>query len=235
MGSSQSALAKAESRPDPETPPPLGKSSASLAAHWTESVFLHQLSLLAPPELLDAGPILFRLLLRLGSYPYHQQACGDMLTFDCFVVGLAHLTGLYRRSLWILIRAKTKADRYAQVTKRHTRLLFQCMRDRPDVSDAVDSSVDEREDVITMLDTFRVDDDAINLENPKVIKPRSVLPDPSHLPSPRSDSVGGHVPQARLRPLIRLLLVIQQPKILGTGPAGLVASHRVRQSLQPAK
>ncbi|KAF2091485.1 hypothetical protein K490DRAFT_60925 [Saccharata proteae CBS 121410] len=191
--------------------------AAAFASVWTEETFIRYLSDNFPATILrldTVGPVLYRLVVRLGSYPYHQQADQNVLTLKCFKVAVALLTGQYWRKFWDLLDADDVVEEESKAAEIRTRLLFQSLRGRATQADgqapASHHESEIKDDVRSVLELLEKNNKWRDPDNPKVVKRGLPLPPVSALPPCHSDDLRGEVAYEDLGSLIRLLLVMGQ-------------------------
>ena len=198
---------------------------ASRPGCWSESDLTSFLALSFPEPskyLLDeVGPTLHRLVLRVGSYPYHQDPAKEL---DL---------GTLRTAIVILLRKEEEGLRQtdidgdeneviARLKARYTRLLFQSLAATPSLDTNQKGQIDD-DDVVEALRIISKRRFLRHPVNPKIGIPGPPIPSPGSLPSSHSQQLGGHVSKADLQALTGLFLACQL-YWGGSGPEQVVES-----------
>ena len=198
---------------------------ATRPGYWSESDLTSFLSLSFPEPstqlLREAGPTLYRLLLRVGSYPYHQDPSKklDLSTLRTATVILLR-NDEYR--LWFSYGDEEENECAARLQARYPRLLFQALAPTPDLNtDEMGESDDE--DVVEALRVISQRKFIRDPTNPKIGTPVPKTPRPSSFPSSHARMLDGQLSRVDLQVLLRLFLACQL-YWGGSGPEHVIAS-----------
>ena len=198
---------------------------ATRPGYWSESDLTSFLSLSFPEPstqlVREAGPTLYRLLLRVGSYPYHQDPSKklDLSTLRTATVILLR-NDEYR--VRYIGGDEEKNECAARLRARYLRLLFQALAPTPDLNtDEMGESDDE--DVVEALRVISQRRILRHPTNPKIGTPAPEAPRPSSLPSSHARMLDGQLSGVDLQVLLRLFLACQL-YWGGSGPEHVIAS-----------
>ncbi|KAL7622874.1 hypothetical protein AAE478_006553 [Parahypoxylon ruwenzoriense] len=202
---------------------------------WHESDLVEFIGITLPselkPTLAAAGPLLFRCMLRLGSFPYQNQPASK-LTVDIARVAVIILLRRHERNARPIGGTQSlDYDEEQQRAKWLRRLLFQCMATKGTAnmeegviasshnSDRNDAANDEH-----LLQAHRLIS-CYNKErdesNPKVVRRGPPIIPVSDLPSSQSQNFSGYIPRSEFEALTHLLLA-SQLYLTGNGPEHFV-------------
>lgn len=191
--------------------------SATSAAVWDESSLSRFLHTVVPeplwPDIEDAVPLLHRCLVRLGAYPYHNVPPYGPLTADVALVAMGIIHNHEHRGRWSPISWDCDpGDLDQEWAAWACRVLFQCMSiaaagaaEEP----AARTDADDR-DLLGAHETVERWNYTRDWERaPKRISRGEPIVQVRDLPSSRSQSTRGMIPQAEFRSLVKLLLCYQ--------------------------
>lgn len=198
---------------------------ASRLGHWSESDLISFLVLSFPEPstqlIREAGPILYRLLLCVGSYPYHQDPV-NQLDLETLRTAITLLLGNDERSFLFTEDEEEENERASQIRARYSRLLFQSLAieknfNTGESSERNDEDLKEALHIISQRRVLR------HPIRPKIGTRAPELPPPSSLPPAHAEALSGRLTQSDLQILIRLFLACQL-HWAGIGPEQIVAS-----------
>ncbi|KAI2462756.1 hypothetical protein F4781DRAFT_184142 [Annulohypoxylon bovei var. microspora] len=190
---------------------------------WDEADMVELLSVALPDELkgtlLAAGPLLFRIMIRLGSFPYHSQPVSS-LTLDMVLVAVIILLRYHERNGTAV--AGTSPGDFSSEEKGMKwlrRILFQCMAIRDGSSEGCDLGGTDRiirkseSDDEDLLGAYRYVVSTNRWRDwertPKVLHRGPPIIPEVELPSSRSRDLSGSIPRAEFDFLVKLLLAGQ--------------------------
>ena len=201
-------------------------SPESEPGNWSESDFIYVLSLSFPEPsnqlLLEAGPLLYRLIFRLGSYPYHQEKSAKDLDLGTLQKTVTILLQYDEYLLQASNSDEERDDHAARLQDRYLRLLSQSLAATPNL-DIKERGEDDYEDVTEALHIASRRRILRHPTNPRIGTLAAALPPPSSFPPSYSRTLEGRLANADLHILIRLVLAYQL-YWSGTGPEYIVAS-----------
>jgi hypothetical protein len=194
---------------------------------WNESDLIDFMSITLPEELKSdltrAGPLLYRCLQRLGSFPWHNQPLeAQGLDFETLATAIVMLLRRHERYVGypFLITTGSLDDEDRQRDEWLHRLLFQCMSV---ASDTVEQSEVEELTADDISDMFAGDNahflqahahvSAHNKQRSEVDEKFVTYGPPvidiTALPSSRSQDFRGLIPEDEFRSLLNILLASQ--------------------------
>lgn len=201
------------------------KKFAKCPGYWSQSDLIDVLSLSFPDQskrlLREAGPTLYQIILRIGSYPYHQNP-RTRLDLGTLRTAIIILLGSDERKLRGTGADEEDAQLATQLQARYSRLLFQSIAPSPGL-DFTEMAADNDEDVVESLRIISKQRILRHPTEPKIGIPAPKLPQPSLLPSSHDRDLNGHISKADLEGLIRILLACQL-HWAGCGPERVIAS-----------
>ncbi|XXH04114.1 hypothetical protein Hte_010526 [Hypoxylon texense] len=188
---------------------------------WTESDLVEFLGATLPdelkPALKAAGPLIYRCMVRIGSFPYQNQPVST-LTADVTTVATIVLLRRHESSASAISDVGTGDDggevRWAEWLRR---ILFQSMAIRDSLA-ADHRTASDDEDLLRAHQFVSSSNQWRDWErNPRVAYAGPPIIPTSELPSSRSQDLSGFIPKAELEALIKLLLA-SQLYLTGNGP-----------------
>ena len=185
---------------------------ASRPGHWSESDFTQFLAISFPESsrylVREAGSVLHRLVLRVGSYPYHQNPAKelDLGTLQTAIAILLRKDDPPLPSIEYVDEEEVKVA--ARLEARYSRLLFQSLAPTPSL-DLNQKAENDDEDLLEALRVISKRRILRHPIHPKIGIPGPSLPSPSSFPSSYAQMLEGYVSKADLRNLIRLFLACQ--------------------------
>jgi hypothetical protein len=208
---------------------------------WNESDLIEFMSITLPEELKSdltrAGPLLYRCVQRLGSFPWHNQPLqAQGLDFETLVTAIVILLRRYERNVgypFLITNSGSLDDEARQRDEWLHRLLFQCMSV---ASDTIEQSEVEELIADDISDVF-AGDNAHLLQAHALVSARNKqrsevdekfvtygppVIDITALPSSRSRDFRGFIPKDEFRSLLNILLA-SQLYLFGYGPERLCA------------
>ena len=201
------------------------KNYASRPDHWSESDLTSFLLLSFPEPLAqlvrEAGPLLYRLFLCVGSYPYHQDPVNE-LDLGTLRTAIILLLGNDERNFLFNEDEDEEDGRAQQIRARYIRLLFQSLATATN-SNTGESSARNDEDLKEALHIVSQRRILRHPIEPKIGTPAPELPSPASLPPSHAGMLNGRLKQADLRLLIRLFLACQL-YWAGTDPEQIILS-----------
>jgi hypothetical protein len=191
--------------------------------HWTQASLANYLDAILPPSTPEVKalwtpcvPILHRLLLRIGNFPFLVDPIIPHITHDVFHCAIIHITC---REHGIIEYWPRKPPR--DLSAQFRQLLFQSLMtpDSRAVADPERKRTKEDDEymegvlkLVKKHNFWRPDD------MPKMGYPGPKLPTPDMLPSTWSTRVSGNIPQHDMTALMKLLLALQlSPEKIGLG------------------
>lgn len=206
---------------------------ANRPGHWSASDLTSFLCVSFPgtstPLVHQAGPVLYRLFLGVGSYPYHQDPVKE-LDLDTLRTAIILLLGDDGQILpFIEDEEEEEGDeneRASQVRARYPRLLFQSLApsihlDTDERSERNDKDIAEALRIVSQRRILR------HPHNPKIGSRAPELPPSSALPPSHAELLNGRLTQTDLRSLVRLFLACQLYWVgdrVGVGPEESIAT-----------
>lgn len=181
------------------------------------------MKLRAPSELTsivsDAAPLLYRIVVRLGSYPYHLNP-EENLTSDILRTGVILILSKYR-----FRGCQRPEDRKSCIEfweKKSRRLLFQSMMQGgvPSAKDQDQRSDEDDEDLLEVLQALQEVDNGKSQELTEREMKSQLFND---LPTSNSTELGGTIPEVDFRNFVRLMLLYRFP--FGLADPSLLEIH----------
>ena len=185
---------------------------ASRPGYWTESDFTAFLALLISKpskySVREAGSILHRLILGVGSYPYHQNPAQE-LDLGTLRVAIIILLRKDEEELPTIDADKEEIEIAARLQARYLRLIFQALAHTPGLDLNQKGDTDDEDDVVEALRIISQRRILRHPIHPKIGIRGPPLPSPSSLPSSHARSLEGYVSKADLENLIGFFTVCQ--------------------------
>ena len=155
-------------------------------------------------SILDATPLLFYSVLRLGSYPYQNYPrLTTRLTYDVLSVAIIICLGRYEyREMWAEL-GLSYDDVYASRAQKVRRLLFQSLADSCSYSFKEQRGNDDDEDLIEVSLLLTLVHETSDREACPPVPPHSIFP------CTDSRRLDGRVGEVQLRSWLRLLIATQ--------------------------
>ncbi|KAI1763256.1 hypothetical protein GGR53DRAFT_498223 [Hypoxylon sp. FL1150] len=203
-------------------------STSGTSPTWNESDLVEVLGTTLPnelkPTLNAAGPLIYRSMIRIGSFPYQNQP-DSALTADVALVAVIILLRRHESSASAISDIgngdENEEVRWADWLRR---ILFQSMvvHDNSAADRNSKRSDFDDEDLLRAHKFVSNNNKWRDWErNPKVAHSGPPIISASELPSSRSQYLGGSIPNSELEALIKLLLA-NQLYLTGNGPDILV-------------
>ena len=185
------------------------------------------------PLVHQAGPVLYRLFLGVGSYPYHQDPVKE-LDLGTLRTAVVLLLGIDEQKFPLAEdrdedeekeeerEEELENERALQVRARYTRLLFQSLAPSTDLNtdEGIERNDEDIAEALRIVSQRRI---LRHPHNPKIGNPAPELPPPSSLAPSHAELLSGRIAQSDLQVLIRLLLGCQL-HTTDTGPEQMLAS-----------
>jgi len=175
-------------------------------------MLIHFLKLRAPVGLdcvvEDAGPLLYRTVLRLGSYPYHLDP-EDKITIDVLRTAVVLTFSKYRFRGWNG-EGKDMKSHIEFLEKKSRRLLFQSMMQEcfPDEKNPKQRSDEDDKDLLEVLQAL---DEVVRGKREGPDEDEKKMCFKNDLPSSHSTELGGFIPYKEFRRFVRLMVLYRFP------------------------
>lgn len=162
------------------------------------------------PWVAEAAPILHRCLLRLGSFPYHNDA-QTILSLEVLRTGMIILLRLDSDKLLGRDEGRDVASLlYPEgLNAAHRILLFQSMREQPEAASSGHRGNENDFHLQKALDLITYGNFQRDSQFPTAVTRGPEYPPANHFPSSSSNSTSGVIPVDEFRPLLRLMLITQ--------------------------
>ncbi|KAF7122635.1 hypothetical protein CNMCM5793_000660 [Aspergillus hiratsukae] len=165
-----------------------------------------------PPELAalvgEAAPILHRCLLRLGSFPYHNDPHHTMPQ-DVLRTGIIILLGLDGGKLLQQDHDEASLIYPQHLNAAQRTLLFQSMADVPSITSDTGRNVEDDFHLQKALDLITYGNFRRNAWFPTAVTKGPEYPPAENFPSSNSTLTNGSISLKNSRPLLRLMLLTQ--------------------------
>lgn len=178
-----------------------------------------------PPELAscvaEAAPILHRCLLRLGSFPYHNDP-HPTLSLDVLRTGMIILLGLDRGKLLDHDNDDASLVYPDRLSTEKRILLFQSMTEPQGTFGKSSRGPAEDYDLGKALEIITYGNFKRSARFPTAVTKGPEYPPVEHFPSSNSTFTSGTIPVEDFRPLLRLMLLTQL-YVAGIGPENFMS------------
>ncbi|GFF39862.1 hypothetical protein IFM58399_05727 [Aspergillus lentulus] len=179
---------------------------------WTVSDLQEFMVSTFPPELRacvrEAAPILHRCLLRLGSFPYHNDP-HRIMSQDVLRTGMIMLLRLNGGQLLEQDDGKASLIYPDRLNAAQRTLLFQSMADMQATTTDTPRNVEDDFHLQKALDLITFGNFRRNPLFPTAVTKGPAYPPAEHFPSSNSTWTNGLIPLKDFRPLLRLMLLTQ--------------------------
>ena len=164
------------------------------------------------PLLTEVAPLLYRMIIALGSFPYHNHPF-DHLTIDVLSVGLAMIRCKQDEQRYLIDSPFEEGMQQQWLDSVHRRLIFQSIANhdahRTISDEKVQRTNEDDEDLLQVLAYLSQHNYIDVLGNPKEVTKGPEPPDAHEVPSSRWKMLGTPIPIEELEVIIRFLVTTQ--------------------------